>query len=552
LVGVKRLAELGEHSYDLLVVGGGIIGAGVARDAARRGLRTVLVESADFGAGTSSRPTRLVHGGLRYLEFFDFPLVRIDMREREVLLRTASHLVFPLPFLLPMYGRGPLYRVKLRAGMQLYDALSYDKSLPGRRWLSPAQALDLEPGLRREGLQGAWRFYDAQVPLVERLVLENVADAAAHGAAVRNHARVGRFLQEEARIVGGEVEDQLSGDRVPVRAALTVNATGPWLDQTAAPLRPHGRPLLRLTKGVHLVTPPATRHAQVLFAPADRRLFFVIPWLDRSLVGTTDTDFAGDPAAVAADWEDVRYLVEAVRQAFPGAGLDHIHYAMAGVRALPRQEGLTAGAVSRRHVLVDHAKPDRIAGLLSVAGGKLTAYRSIAEEVVDWACARLQRRLACDTARQPLPGALHETPERFVEREVWPRARALGLARAQAEHLVGVFGAGVDAVLRRAEKEPALTARLHPQAPDILAQLVHAVDQEWAMTLSDFLLRRTSLGLAGDQARQQAPAIARQMGRLLGWDRTVEEQQLADYAQALAPMRRFSGPATAQASDTTA
>ncbi len=549
---MRRLADLQDRAYELLVVGGGIIGAGIARDAARRGLRTALLESDDFGAGTSSRPTRLVHGGLRYLEFFDFRLVRTDMREREVLLRIAPHLVFPLPFLLPMYRRGPLYHLKLRAGMQLYDALSYDKSLPGRRWLKPVEALELEPGLRREGLQGAWRFYDAQVPLVERLVLENVADAAAHGATVLNHARVGRLVRKDARIVGAEVEDQVNGARVSVRAALTVNATGPWLDQTAAPLGPRTHPMLRLTKGVHLVTPPATRHAHVLFAAADQRLFFIIPWLGLSLVGTTDTDFAGDPAAAAADSEDVRYLLEAARHALPAASLDHIHYAMAGVRALPWQEGVKAGAVSRQHVLVDHARQERIAGILSVAGGKLTAYRAIAEEVVDWACAQLGRRLVCDTARHPLPGALPGPPADFVEREIWPRAHALGLARSQAEHLVRVFGAVAGDVLARAEREPGLAARLHPHAPDTEAQLVHAVDREWAVTLSDFLLRRSALGLAGDQARQQAPAIARQMGKLLGWDRVEEERQLAGYLQALAPMRRFSGPVLSRASDASA
>ena len=369
---------------DVLVIGGGIVGTGIARDLALRGLKVALVEQRDLASGTSSRPTRLIHGGLRYLEMFDFALVRTDMREREALLQLAPHLVQPLRFLMPMYGRGVLYRAKLQAGMQLYDALSFDKSLPTRQWLNKRQLLRIEPGLSPKELQGAWQFYDGQVSLVERLVIENALDAASEGGIVLTYARAERFITGDGgAVTGALVRDVFSGREVQARAPLTVNATGPWLDLTTAGIRPGKRPLLRLTKGVHLVTPPASRHAHVLFAHRDGRLFFVIPWLGYSLVGTTDTDYHGDPAEVAATEDDVEYLVDEARRVFPNGHFDDIHYTYAGVRALVRTEHVNEGKVSRKHALHDHARHDGVPGIVSVVGGKITGYRAIAEEVGD-------------------------------------------------------------------------------------------------------------------------------------------------------------------------
>ena len=226
------MRSLADHTVDVLVLGGGINGTGVARDAARRGLRVALVEKEDFGYGTTGRSTRLIHGGLRYLELFDFSLVRADMRERETLLGIAPHLVFPLPFLLPMYRPSLWYRFKLRIGMLLYDLLSLDKSLPKRKWLDRAATLDAEPNLDPDGLVGAWRFYDAQVPLVERLVIENLIDAEEHGALVLNHATALGYLRDGDRVTGARVRDEIGGREIAVRARMTVNATGPWLDRT--------------------------------------------------------------------------------------------------------------------------------------------------------------------------------------------------------------------------------------------------------------------------------------------------------------------------------
>jgi glycerol-3-phosphate dehydrogenase len=488
--------SLGDRTVDLLVIGGGIVGAGIARDAALRGLSVALVEQNDLASGTSSRPTRLIHGGLRYLELFDFALVRSDMRERETLLRIAPHLVFPLPFLMPLYRRSPFYRLKLRIGMFLYDLLSLDKSLPKRRRLGRADAIAAEPALDPDGLGGAWRFYDAQVPFVERLVVENAVDAAAHGALVLNHARAVEFLRAGSAVTGASVHDLIGGSTLEIRARLTVNATGPWLDATIAPLRSGRRPLLRLTKGTHLVVPRATEQAHVLFAKRDGRLFFVLPWNGYTMVGTTDTDYEGDPAIAEASAEDVEYLRTEASRAFPRAAFDRIHFTWAGVRALVREEGVAEGEVSRKHKLYDHRRRDGVDGVVSVIGGKITAYRSIAEEVTDLVARRLGVRVRCRTGELALPGAT---------------AVPAGAGEALCAH--------------------AATTR---------ADVERAVRSEWAMTLGDVLLRRTAIGLAACQGLDRLETIADVVGGLLGWDAGRRQAEMDAYRREIEPMRRFA------------
>jgi glycerol-3-phosphate dehydrogenase len=538
----EALDKLRQAHLDVLIVGGGIVGTGIARDLALRGLNVGLVEQRDFASGTSSRPTRLIHGGLRYLEMFDFGLVRTDMREREVLLHLAPHLVQPLQFLMPMYRRGVLYRAKLQAGMQLYDALSFDKSLPTRRWLNTKQLLRMEPGLNSRGLQGAWQFYDGQVSLVERLVVENTLDAVAHGGLVLNYASAVDFVRDPAgTVIGALVRDELTGEVFDTRARLTVNATGPWLDVTNSGIRQGRKPLLRLTKGVHLVTPAASKHAHVLFAKRDGRLFFVVPWLGYSLVGTTDTDYHGDPADAAATAEDVQYLVDEASRAFPDGEFDHVHYAYAGVRALVRIEDVSEGKVSRKHAVHDHARRDGVPGIISVVGGKITGYRAIAQEVGDL----VARQLGCyrrnsGTNRQPLPGGHLHDLDTYVTSEVWPRAQRLGLDRDQADHLGAVYGSMAPLLLAQIENHPQLSARVCPNSPTLVVELHHAVESEWALSIGDVLLRRTPLGLSACQGLDCLDVVADHVAPLLGWDTAERERQIAAYRREVEPMRRFS------------
>lgn len=505
--------------FDVLVVGGGAMGAGAARDAALRGLSVALVEQDDLAQGTTSRSSRLIHGGLRYLAQRDFGLVRENLREREVLLRIAPHLVRPLPIHVPLYRPSVRRRAALRAGMVLYDVLSRRKSLPGRRWIARGELLALEPGLESDGLRGAWRFYDAQCALVERLVVENALDAKAHGAVVVPHARVRAWIREGpaggspgGRVIGAEVEDRLGGRTLRVLARETINATGPWLDETG----PQERPLLRLTKGIHLVTPPLSSHAFLLFAE-DGRPVFVLPWLDASLIGTTDTDFTAAPGEAAANAEDVAYLVGATRASLPRAAVDDVAYTFAGVRALERVEGVAEGRIPREHEIRDHAARDGVRGIVSIVGGKLTAYRGIAQEAVDVVAGRLGVHTRCVTHVRPLPGAADLERQRS---ELVTDAARLGLAPDQADRMVGVYGAGARALLDRVAGDPSLASRLAPGCAATRAEIVHAVEAEGAATLGDVLLRRTCLGLARDRAIPLAAAAA----ETLGWDQEAAKE----------------------------
>lgn len=496
-------------SCDLAVIGGGVIGAGIARDAALRGLSVILFEKSDFAAGTSSRSTRLIHGGLRYLQMLDFGLVRQDLREREILLRTASHLVAPLPFLIPFYHRSLFDRAKIGLGMTLYDALSFGKSLPRHQMLSAEAALAREPSLRRDGLQGAALYWDAQVAQAERLTLENALDARDHGAILRSYTRVDGLLRQKSasgreQAAGVRWTDSLTGQTGETRAKVVVNASGPWLDQVEGLLLGKAGARLRLTKGVHLAAPPlrGNRDALVLFSPEDGRLFFVIPWLGYAWVGTTDTDFDGNPDDVCATSEDAAYLMRAVAPFLEGEGIGSPYFTNAGVRALARRSDVSASAVSRRHRVLDHARaPDLLDGLLSVVGGKLTAYRGIAEEVVTLACRKLGSGVStgpCRTDILPLPG------------------------------------------MRGLYLPPRLPSAFNPpEHSAIRAQVEHAVAREECRTLADFMERRALYFFAPDQGRAVLPVVREAMTSLLGWDRQRAEAEAAAYERDLCLTQRF-------------
>ena len=532
------LDQLAGSRHDLLIVGGGAIGCGAARDAARRGLQVALVEQEDFGSGTTSRSTRLIHGGLRYLELFDFALVREDLREREILLRTAPHLVRPLPFLVPMY-RWPLYhRLRLRAGMVLYDLLSLDRSLPGHRFLSRAETLAREPGLDPNQLQGAACYYDAQAELPERLCLENALDAADQGALLRNYTRLVRLIVEAGQVRGAELEDSLTGQRATLEARRVLFASGAWLDRTLAETGVSTKPLLRTTRGVHLVGPRLSNQAIVLFARHDRRLFFVVPWRGLSLIGTTDTDEPDPPERAHAAPDDVRYLVEETRRAFPAAEQFRPYYSMAGVRALVRKEGVHASQVSRRHRLLDHGSAGGPAGLISILGGKLTAYRAIAEEAVDLVCRELGHRVAGATSRLPLPGA-----PRSLERlraELGAAAEGLPVDTDQLDYLAMTYGRRAVDVLALAHEQPLLAQRAAADQPTILAEVRLVAQTEAAVQLADVMLRRTPLGFGPDQGIGASPRVAAALGDALGWTEAERGKQLRHYAELLA--QRYSLP----------
>ena len=506
---VTRLAGIGAEPFDIAIIGGGIIGCGIARDAALRGLRVALVERGDFGSGTTSASTRIVHGGLRYLEMLDFRLVRLDLRERETLLRIAPHLVKPLEFLIPFFDDTPVSPLKLRAGLAIYDALSYDKSLPSRRALSADAARASDAALVNSGVRGAVAYYDARVDSPERLALENVLEAAEHGAAVVNYCEAVSTIMRDGAIAGIRVRDSIDGHEAAIDARTVVNATGAWFETVARALTGRRPGRVRSTKGIHIACPPLTGRALVLFSRVDARLMFAIPRAGLTWIGTTDTDYQGDPAAARATRAEVEYLLESVRGAFPSLGFDDVLYTTAGVRALVMQGGAES-SVSRMHKVVD-GEPLAPAGMISVLGGKITGFRAIAEDVTDAACRRLgvpHRRSV--TATTPLPGARGGAP-----------AGHTGVMR----HLYELYGSRASEVMAIASGSPGLELPLSPGHPDIAAQVVFGVRSEHCVRLSDFLRRRTLLGASPDQGWGAAAQAAAIMASELGWtaDRTAAE-----------------------------
>ncbi len=520
----RDFSSLGSEKFDIIVIGGGIIGCGIARDAAMRGISTLLLEKEDFSYGTTSRSSRLIHGGLRYLRQLEFGLVRQDMREREVLLSIAPHLVHPLPFIIPVAR--PVDRAALPIGMLLYDLLSFDKSMPRHHRLSKQETLKLEPGLDIKGLTGSYLYYDCQVPFAERLCLETALSAAENGARVLNHAEVTGILKSGDTVYGVEIQDTLSGEKYQAKGKLVVNAAGPWVDAVTALLGTGFKPMIRRTKGIHLLAPRLSRHAVVCFAHSDGRLFFVIPWQGYSLIGTTDTDYPGDCDTVHAEAADVDYLVSETQRTFPSLKKEDIWYTTAGIRALAGDQSKKASDVTRAHKIVDHEQKHGITGFISVLGGKITGYRAIAEEVVDLICRKLKIKTACRTAETPLPGA-----PKVTEESIKQVTQESGLPGETVAHLAALYGSRFLKIISLATRSEQARQRICPHCPDIMAQVNYSVKHEAALTLADFLLRRSDIGLAPCQGLDAVETVAREMARLLGWSREEEQKQIESYRQ---------------------
>jgi glycerol-3-phosphate dehydrogenase len=527
----------------MIVVGAGINGAGIARDATLRGLSVLLVDKGDVGAGTTSRSTRLVHGGLRYLERLELPLVRESLRERQVLLHIAPHLVHPLSFLLPIYERQKRGPALIRVGMMAYDALSLDKSLERHRMLSTAEALAREPGLRPEGLRGAASYYDAQAEYPERLAFENALDARRLGAVVLPYMRV-TALERGApgRVTGVALRDELHGREYRARGALVVNAAGPWVDAVLEAAAPGPR-LIGGTKGSHLVVAPfpgAPREAVYSEAIEDGRPYFVVPWNGQYLIGTTDTRYDGDLDDVVATDDEVAYLIAETNRLIPGAALlpDQVLYTYAGVRPLPAgggRDGVGEGTITRSHVIHDHASgEDGVEGLLSIVGGKITTYRRLAEETVDTAVKKLGRKVdKCRTHQVPLPGGTAYQFAGFHERF---RATC-GLPVETADRLLRIYGTRAAEALDYADGAPELRGPFDEASGAIGAELVFSLRTELAETLADAIVRRTLVGYGPRLGLDSIDAAAEIAVRHVGWSDARAAEEVARFRAEVAALR---------------
>ncbi|MFD8910119.1 glycerol-3-phosphate dehydrogenase/oxidase [Streptomyces sp. NPDC059575] len=524
----EALAEMAERELDVLVVGGGIVGAGTALDAATRGLSTGIVEARDWASGTSSRSSKLIHGGLRYLEMLDFPLVREALKERGLLLeRLAPHLVKPVPFLYPLQHRG-WERLYAGAGVALYDVMStargHGRGLPLHRHLSRGHALRVAPCLRKDALVGALQYYDAEVDDA-RFVATLVRTAVSYGAKAANRARVTGFLREGERVVGVTVEDVEGGGEYEIRARQVVNATGVWTDDTQALVGERGQFHVKASKGIHLVVPRDRIHSSTgLILRTEKSVLFVIPWGRHWIVGTTDTAWDLDKAHPAASSADIDYLLEHVNSvlAVP-LTRDDVEGVYAGLRPLLAGESEATSKLSREHT-VAHPVP----GLVVVAGGKYTTYRVMAEDAVDAAVHGLDRRVAESVTEEiPLLGA-EGYPAMWNARE--RIAARSGLHVARVEHLLNRYGSLTDQLLDLIAADPSLGEPLRHADDYLRAEIVYAASHEGARHLDDVLTRRTRISIETfDRGTRSAREAAELMAPVLGWDQDQIDREVEHY-----------------------
>ena len=512
-----------EAEYELIVIGAGINGAAVAREAALAGLKVLIVERADVGGGTSSASSRLIHGGLRYLEHAELGLVRESLLERERLLELAPHLVEPLELCIPVYRGARRGRWQIGLGLALYDLLSAGKSLPSRRSFTRDELLEHLPGLNPDGLVGGASYYDAQVRYPERLAVENVRDAVVNGAKLATYTRVTRVRVDGGRAVG--VDWQSAHGAGGAAAPLIVNAAGPWVDDVLGAIR-HTR-LIGGTKGSHIVVPRfagAPSSGVYVEAGADQRPFFILPWNGLLLIGTTDERYEGDPGLATIDVRERAYLVAETERVFPGAaGLaGRVLYTHTGVRPLPFKPRGAEGAITRRHLVRRHRAAR---GLYSIVGGKLTTHRALAEDVLRKLGGELPRPASRHLTRnRPLPGALAPADRSALLADLSGR-----LGERRAQRLLAVYGSRAADVAALAAR-PELAARLAGR--DLLtAELVYGIETEWAVTLEDLLQRRCMAGLGADFGLRAAPVAAAALARLGFWDAARAAHELAAYRE---------------------
>jgi glycerol-3-phosphate dehydrogenase len=531
--------EVSGGTFDLVVIGGGINGAGVAHDASLRGLKVLLLEQRDLAFGTSSRSSKLIHGGLRYLEHYQFRLVFEGTNERAALRRVAPHLVRPLLFALPVYegARFPLWMMDV--GLWMYDSLSLFKVEKRHITLrSPKRMLEREPLLNPDGLTGGIIYYDCMTDDA-RITLENAMAAVENGARVLTQAKVVGLgnIDSSADLAEVKFSDLIGEREISVRTKGVVNCTGVWTDSMRRLAEIDGE-IIRPTKGVHIVLKHErlpVHHASALLVPQDGRVFFAIPWMGRTVVGTTDTDFEGDLSSIGVDAHDVSYLLGAANHYFPKQKLvaDDVIATWAGLRPLIHVETESASDVPREHKLFRDGR------MITIAGGKLTTYRRMAAETVDHAVRALD--LECpksSTGKSVLPGArdLHDDFDALASQ----LAKDADLPEDVAKRLANVYGSRGANVAALAAKDASLKERVTPDRDVIMAEVVHAVEQELALTLEDVLVRRTSLALtAEDQALGAAERVAEVMGRMLGWSQAQRHARVDQYRDAIGLTRAF-------------
>jgi glycerol-3-phosphate dehydrogenase len=537
----SNLDALSREQFDVLVVGGGITGAGIARDASLRGLRVALVERRDFAVGTSSRSSKLIHGGVRYLQQGDVGLVMEAANERRVLRSLAPHLARPTPLIVPVHGRAGY--AKLSAGLWTFDRMARVSKDERNQMLSREETVQREPLLREDHLYGAGMYYEYLTDDA-RLVIENIKSAASLGAVVATYAEVSGFVKDGGRLDAAMVRDVVSDAQFPVRAKVIVNAAGPWVDTVRLLQADCERPRLHLTKGIHVVLRRERLDVSriVIMDAPDHRPVFVVPRGTVVYLGTTDTDYAGryDDPPITVD--DVTYLLEAANATFAidPLGLDDVVGAWAGLRPLLHQDGKKPAEISRKDEIMIGPT-----GLISIAGGKLTTYRKMAERVIDLVADQLSARgerlpvKRGESDRRVLSGG--ETGEEVADFAARVKRRWPHVAADIVERVVSVYGSNGERMVEAMAADPTLAQRCARGAALSHGEIAYAVRAEMALTLEDLLERRARLFLWDpNNGLPVAAEAARLMGTLLGWDAARIDTEFAGYTRRVRDARDFS------------
>ncbi len=530
-----------KEQHDVLVIGGGITGAGIARDAALRGLKVALVEKADFARGTSSRSSKLIHGGLRYLEHLQFRLVSEALRERKTQWRVAPHLVRPLQFVIPIFKGFKPNKFQIRAGLWLYDILAFTTNYKRHSFINAEKTIKKVPTLKKDLLKGAGIYYDFQMNDA-RLCLENILSAVEHGASVLNYAMVVDFKNENGRPIVAVVRDVLTGRTFNVAARVFINATGPWIDQLCMLQNPKAKQKVLWAKGVHIIVPKLPGEDVATVMPTrDKRVMFTIPWFGHTLIWTTDTPYDGDLDNPVVTEDDINYLLEHVNFFHEGANIskDDILASFAGVRPLILKDSSKDASEVRT---ADLSREDKIyveadGHFISIGGGKYTTYRKMAQRIVDKVVKIHKFKVGkCKTRDVPLPGGKISDWESFLQDETQKLVIHWNLPERIARNLIHTYGARIESLLEFLREDPELNEPLSPDSIVIKAEVLHAFKFEMAITLEDFLRRRTILWSLPGQGVNELESMKELLISHVGWTEDQFHQEAEAYKRTIRPL----------------
>ena len=524
------LSALATEEFDILVIGGGVNGVGVALDAVTRGLKVALVESQDYAAGTSSRSSKLIHGGLRYLEQYDFKLVREALHERELMVSTqCPHLVKPVSFLYPLTEKVK-ERTYVGAGLALYDALrGFKRALPSHKHLTGKTIANISPSLRQDIITGAIRYFDAQVDDARHTMMI-ARTAARHGAVMATSVRVDNLVRNGKKVMGVVATDLKTGKSVTIAAKATIMCAGVWSDELHQQFGLTPGYSVAMSKGVHIVVPQSAIHSKdgiILKTPVS--VLFLIPWGDKWIVGTTDTPYEGDRAKPLATQEDVQYILDQANRVLePKLKTEDILGVFAGLRPLVANNATSATTKLSREHTVDRPAP----GFVSLAGGKYTTYRVMAKDAVDLAVLDL-RRIVSDSVTEKLP-LIGADGYFALKQQVLKIADGYNVSEATVTHLLDRYGSLISEILEIIAEDPSMAERLIPDLPYIKAEILHAATHEGALSVEDVLLRRTRISFeASDSGLSAADTVAEIIGETLGWKSADRKESVQSFAKVI-------------------